>query len=95
MSPSRSDLQRLLAEHDIRPSKALGQNFVTDQNTLDRIVRLAELAQIGTVVEVGAGLGSLTLALAGAAAPVLAIEIDKRIAAVLEQVVAGLDVEVV
>jgi len=92
---SRSALQRLLAEHGIRPTKALGQNFVADPNTVERIARLAELPAGSTVVEVGAGLGSLTLALAGAGARVLAIEIDPRLVAVLRETVAGLDVEVI
>ncbi len=95
MTLSRSDVQRLLAEHDIRPSKALGQNFVADGNTVERIARLAELPSGSTVIEVGAGLGSLTLALAAVGARVIAIEIDRRLAAALKQVVAGLDVEVV
>jgi 16S rRNA (adenine1518-N6/adenine1519-N6)-dimethyltransferase len=71
---SRSEVQRLLAEHGIRPSKALGQNFVADPNTVERIARLADLAPGSTVVEVGAGLGSLTLALVGVGARVLAID---------------------
>ena len=95
MTLSRSDVQRLLAEHGIRPSKALGQNFVADPNTVERIARLAELPPSSTVVEVGAGLGSLTLALAGAGARVLAIEIDSRLADALQEIVAGLDVEVI
>lgn len=95
MTLSRSDVQRLLAEHDIRPSKALGQNFVADPNTVERIARLAELPPSSTVVEVGAGLGSLTLALAGSGAHVLAIEIDSRLADALQETVAGLDVEVI
>jgi len=92
---SRSDVQRLLAEHDIRPSKALGQNFVADGNTVERIARLAELQPGSTVIEVGAGLGSLTLSLAAVGAHVIAIEIDRRLAGALKQVVAGLDVDVV
>jgi 16S rRNA (adenine1518-N6/adenine1519-N6)-dimethyltransferase len=92
---SRSDVQRLLAEHGIRPTKALGQNFVADPNTVERIARLAELAPGATVVEVGAGLGSLTLALAGVGARVLAIEVDPRLVAALRETVDGLDVEVI
>ena len=95
MTLSRSDVQRLLAEHDIRPSKALGQNFVADGNTVERIARLAELQPGSTVIEVGAGLGSLTLSLAAVGAHVIAIEIDRRLAGALKQVVAGLDVDVV
>jgi 16S rRNA (adenine1518-N6/adenine1519-N6)-dimethyltransferase len=95
VSLSRSDVQRLLAEHGIRPSKALGQNFVADPNTVERIARLAELRTGETVVEVGAGLGSLTLALAATGAQVLAIEVDSRLLDALGETVAGLDVEVV
>jgi 16S rRNA (adenine1518-N6/adenine1519-N6)-dimethyltransferase len=91
---SRSEVQRLLAEHGIRPTKALGQNFVADPNTVERIARLAELAPGATVVEVGAGLGSLTLALAGVGARVLAIEVDHRLIDALRETVAGLDVDV-
>jgi 16S rRNA (adenine1518-N6/adenine1519-N6)-dimethyltransferase len=85
----------MLAEHGIRPSKALGQNFVFDANTVDRIVRLAELPAGSTVAEVGAGLGSLTVALARAGFPVRAIEIDRRLVDALRENVAGLDVEVI
>ena len=95
MSLSRSDVQRLLAEHGIRPSKALGQHFVADPNTVERIVRLAQVAAGDTVVEVGAGLGSLTLALAEAGAHVVAIELDTRLSGILAEVVAGRAVEVV
>jgi len=92
---SRSEVQRLLAEHGIRPTKALGQNFVADPNTVERIARLAGLVPGVTVVEVGAGLGSLTVALAHAGAHVVAIEVDPRLVAALRDTVAGLDVDVV
>jgi 16S rRNA (adenine1518-N6/adenine1519-N6)-dimethyltransferase len=95
VSLSRSDVQRMLAVHGVRPTKALGQNFVADPNTVARIARLAEVRPGATVVEVGAGLGSLTLALAEAGAQVVAVEVDRRLAAALRDVVAGLAVEVV
>ncbi len=95
MSLSRSDIQALLAEHGIRPTKTLGQNFVADPNTVTRIAALADLGPGASVVEIGAGLGSLTLALAAAGASVVAIEVDRRLAGVLRSTVAGLDVEVV
>jgi len=95
VSLSRSDVQRLLAERGIHPSKALGQNFVVDQNTVDRIVRLSGVTPGSTVVEVGAGLGSLTLALAAAGVHVVAIEVERRLVAVLDEVVTGRDVEIV
>jgi 16S rRNA (adenine1518-N6/adenine1519-N6)-dimethyltransferase len=71
----------------IRPTKALGQNFVHDPNTIRRIVRDAEVAAGETVLEVGPGLGSLTLGLLAAGAAVTAIEIDPRLAAELPETV--------
>jgi 16S rRNA (adenine1518-N6/adenine1519-N6)-dimethyltransferase len=86
---------RLLGEHGIRPSRALGQNFVADPNTVERIVRVAGVSAGDRVVEIGAGLGSLTLALAAAGASVIAIELDRRLAEVLRETTAELDVTVV
>lgn len=75
---------RALAERfGIRPTKKLGQNFVHDPNTVRRIVKAADLAPEDVVVEVGPGLGSLTLALLPAAAHVHAVEIDPALAAAL------------
>ena len=65
---------------DIRPTKTLGQNFVIDPNTVRRIVAAAHLKPHDTVVEIGPGLGSLTLALAETGAQVTAVEIDPRLA---------------
>ena len=84
----RPDVQRLLAEHGLRPSRALGQNFVTDPNTVRRIARLAGVTEGSAVVEIGAGLGSLTLALAEAGARVVAVEVDRGLVPVLREVVA-------
>ncbi len=74
------DLAELL---DVTPTKKLGQNFVIDANTVRRIVRVAEVAEGDIVVEVGPGLGSLTLGLLEAGARVVAVEIDRRLAAQL------------
>ncbi len=95
MTLTRSDVQRLLGDHGLRPSRALGQNFVVDPNTVRRIARLAEVGPGTDVVEIGAGLGSLTLALAETGAHVVAVEVDRGIVPVLRQVVAGRDVTVV
>jgi 16S rRNA (adenine1518-N6/adenine1519-N6)-dimethyltransferase len=78
----------LLARHQIKPSRARGQNFVVDPNTVRRVARLAGVGPGDRVVEVGAGLGSLTLALAETGASVLAVEVDKRLVPVLYEVVA-------
>ncbi len=92
---SGPDVRRLLAEHGIRPSRALGQNFVVDPNTVRRIARLAGLAAGERVVEIGAGLGSLTLALVEQGVRVRAVELDRRLLPVLREVVGGAAVEVV
>jgi 16S rRNA (adenine1518-N6/adenine1519-N6)-dimethyltransferase len=80
---------RALAERlGVRPTKQLGQNFVIDPNTIRRIVRAAGLRPDDTVVEVGPGLGSLTLGLLGAARRVVAVEIDPVLAAALPGTIA-------
>ncbi|MEO8557074.1 MAG: 16S rRNA (adenine(1518)-N(6)/adenine(1519)-N(6))-dimethyltransferase RsmA [Actinomycetota bacterium] len=74
----------------VRPTKSWGQNFVIDGNTVRRIVRLAELRPDDVVVEIGPGLGSLTLALLPQVARVVAVEIDSSLAAALPGTVAAL-----
>jgi 16S rRNA (adenine1518-N6/adenine1519-N6)-dimethyltransferase len=82
------EIRALAARLGISPAKSLGQNFVHDPNTVRRIVRAAALDADDVVVEVGPGLGSLTLALLPAARHVHAIEIDQRLAAALPETVA-------
>ncbi|MFD1545555.1 16S rRNA (adenine(1518)-N(6)/adenine(1519)-N(6))-dimethyltransferase RsmA [Nonomuraea guangzhouensis] len=80
---------RILADKlNLRPTKKLGQNFVIDAGTVRRIVRVAGVAPEDVVIEVGPGLGSLTLALLGAAQHVVAVEIDPVLAAQLPVTVA-------
>jgi 16S rRNA (adenine1518-N6/adenine1519-N6)-dimethyltransferase len=88
-------VRALLAEHGITPSRALGQHFLADPNTAARIVRLAALEPGDHVVEVGPGIGSLTVALADAGGHVLAVELDRHLLPVLSQVVGERAVEVV
>ncbi len=95
MTHTRTELAALLEAHDLGPSRALGQNFVVDPNTVRRIARLAAVGEGDHVVEIGAGLGSLTLALAETGASVTAVEIDRHLRPILEEVVAGRDVRVV
>ena len=78
----------MLDEHGLSPRRAFGQNFVADANTVRRIARLANVGPDDLVIEIGAGLGSLTLALADTGATVIAIEVDHGIAPVLRSVVA-------
>ncbi|MCW2741123.1 MAG: ksgA [Blastococcus sp.] len=81
---------RELAQHlDLRPTKTLGQNFLHDANTIRRIVRTADLRPDDVVLEVGPGLGSLTLGLLPSAAAVIAVEIDPRLADLLPVTVAA------
>jgi len=83
-----ADIRRLAAELDIRPTKTLGQNFVIDGNTIRRIVAAANLGENETILEVGPGLGSLTLGLLDAAERVVAVEIDPILAAKLPDTIA-------
>ncbi|MEU1805952.1 16S rRNA (adenine(1518)-N(6)/adenine(1519)-N(6))-dimethyltransferase RsmA [Streptomyces sp. NPDC019937] len=84
-----ADIRDLAARLGVRPTKQRGQNFVIDANTVRRIVRTAEVRPDDVVVEVGPGLGSLTLALLEAADRVTAVEIDDVLAAALPATVAA------
>jgi 16S rRNA (adenine1518-N6/adenine1519-N6)-dimethyltransferase len=75
--------------HDVRPTKQRGQNFVIDANTVRRIVRAAGVGADDVVVEVGPGLGSLTLALLGEVSRVVAVEIDPVLAGALPATLAS------
>jgi 16S rRNA (adenine1518-N6/adenine1519-N6)-dimethyltransferase len=83
-----AEVRALADRFGIRPTKRLGQNFVHDPNTVRRIVKAADLRPDDVVVEVGPGLGSLTLALLPAAAHVHAVEIDPALAVALPGTVA-------
>jgi 16S rRNA (adenine1518-N6/adenine1519-N6)-dimethyltransferase len=83
---SPRDAADLLAAHGLRPRKALGQHFVVDPNTVRRIARLAGVGPGDRVVEIGAGLGSLTLALLETGAEVTAVEVDPGLVEVLREV---------
>lgn len=85
----QSEVRALLDRHGLFARRSLGQNFVADPNTVRRIVRLAGVEIGDRVVEVGPGLGSLTLALADAGAQVLAVEKDSDLVPVLEEVLGG------
>lgn len=79
----RREVRRLLDEAGVTPSRLRGQNFLVDPNSAERIVRLAGVASGDHVLEIGAGLGSLTRALAASGAEVLAVEIDQRLSSYL------------
>lgn len=95
MTLSRSQVVELLDRHGVRPSRALGQNFVIDPNTVRNIARLAGVGEGDRVVEIGAGVGCLTLALAETGAAVTAVEVDRHLQAALEETTAGLGVRLV
>ncbi|MGZ5297122.1 MAG: 16S rRNA (adenine(1518)-N(6)/adenine(1519)-N(6))-dimethyltransferase RsmA [Actinomycetota bacterium] len=84
-------VRELAARHGIRPSKALGQHFLIDPNLAGAIASEAGASPGDRVVEVGAGLGSLTLALAATGARVRAIEFDRALLPALHEVTAGVD----
>ena len=82
-----AEIRALAAELDMRPTKQWGQNFVIDANTVRKIVKTAEITADDVVVEIGPGLGSLTLALLEVAKQVIVVEIDPKLAARLPQTV--------
>src|SRR6476620_3436727 len=83
-----ADVRSLAARLDVRPTKQRGQNFVIDANTVRRIVRTSGVGPDDVVVEVGPGLGSLTLALLETGARVVAVEVDPVLAAALPATIA-------
>ncbi len=83
-----TDVRRIAADIGFRPSKQRGQNFVVDANTVRRIVRTSGVGVDDVVVEVGPGLGSLTLGLLDVARHVIAVEIDPVLAGRLATTVA-------
>jgi 16S rRNA (adenine1518-N6/adenine1519-N6)-dimethyltransferase len=74
-----------LREYGIFPKKRLGQHFLVDRNILDKVIRTAQVGEEDVVLEVGPGLGEMTLALAHRAKRVIAVEIDPRLVAILEK----------
>jgi len=87
----RGQLAALLARHRLRARHSLGQNFLADPELRDRVVEAAGLAAEDEVLEVGAGLGTLTVALAGRCRRLVAVELDQRLAAVLRELTQGLE----
>ena len=85
-----AQIRELAAALDLKPSKSLGQNFVIDSNVCTKIVRTAAVGPTDVALEIGPGLGSLTLALLESAESVIAVEIDPRLAQQLPLTVANL-----
>jgi 16S rRNA (adenine1518-N6/adenine1519-N6)-dimethyltransferase len=82
------DIPALLRQYGLRPSKGLGQNFLQDEQALQKIVEIADIQQDDTVLEIGPGLGGLTRHLARRAAQVIAVELDEDLFAPLQAILA-------
>jgi len=89
-TPDPMQAARLLREYGVRPSRRLGQSFLTDPAALEKVVRAAGLQNDDVVLEVGAGLGVLTRRLASMAGRVVAVEFDRKLIPILETTLAGL-----
>lgn len=89
MTLTRTQVRSLLDRHGISPKRSLGQNFVVEPNTVRRTVELAEVGRGDSVVEIGPGVGSLTLALLEEGARVTAVEVDDVLVGVLAEVTEG------
>ena len=89
MTLTRTEVRDLLDRYQISPKRSLGQNFVVEPNTVRRIAELAEIKPGDRVLEIGPGIGSLTLALLDQSAELTAIEIDQKLVEVLREVTAG------
>ncbi len=95
MTLTRIEVMDLLTTRGLSPSRALGQNFVVDPNTVRRVARLSGAGPGDRIVEIGAGLGCLTLALAETGAEVTAVEVDRYLVPVLRELTEPLGVRVV
>jgi 16S rRNA (adenine1518-N6/adenine1519-N6)-dimethyltransferase len=84
-----TEIRELAAKLDLNPSKGLGQNFVIDGNVCQKIVRQVHLTSDDVALEIGPGLGSLTLAILESGAPLIAVEIDARLAKQLPETVSA------
>lgn len=93
MVQGRAEIKDLLSAYGLQPQRSLGQNFLADPNLVDRIVRTAAVGAGDFVLEVGAGTGTLTKALADTGAHVVAYEIDRGLLTLLENVLDGTGVE--
>ena len=90
LRPAPLDVRWLLRKYGLRPDKALGQNFLIDPASLRRVVEAADLTGDEIVLEIGAGLGSLTRCLAPVSERVVAVEFDRRLIPPLEESIASL-----
>ena len=85
----RKNIKNLLGKYGVRPSKGLGQNFLVDKRVLGKIIEAANLGKENTVLEIGAGIGTLTLELAKKAKKVIAVEKDPKMCEILHETMKG------
>jgi len=90
---SVKNVQKLLKNYGIRPSKKMGQNFLIDEKTFDKILKVADLSKNDIVLEIGPGIGNLTAKLAQKAKKVLAIEKDKKMCEILKKELKNQNIE--
>ena len=95
MTHSGADIRALLDRHGLEARRSFGQNLVVDPNTVRRIATLAGVAPGDPIVEIGPGLGSLTLALLEHDASVIAVEMDAELVPILREIVAGRNVTII
>ncbi|KKU06523.1 MAG: Ribosomal RNA small subunit methyltransferase A [Candidatus Magasanikbacteria bacterium GW2011_GWA2_45_39] len=88
-------IKQICARHHLKPDKNFGQNFLIDENVLQDIVDAAEIQKTDTIIEIGAGVGTLTSALAKRAGQVYAFEVDERLYPVLQETVSQKNVEII
>jgi 16S rRNA (adenine1518-N6/adenine1519-N6)-dimethyltransferase len=86
---SQQTIKELLAKHETRPNKRMGQNFLIDRNVLNKIISASELTPNDVVLEVGPGIGTLTQELAKNAGKIIAVEKDKTMVEILKETLAG------
>ncbi len=91
LNPNPVDVPRLLRAYGLTPRKGLGQNFLVDGSALRKLIEAAEIPPHAEVLEIGAGVGSLTVWLAAAARRVVAVEVDTNLIPLLRETLAGLD----
>ena len=89
MSLNYLDIFPLLQKYQVQPKKSLGQNFLVDPNGLNKVLKAAKVSPQDIVLEIGAGLGSLTYLLAQQSRHVVAVELDTRLIAPLREALAG------
>ena len=86
---SKDNIKKLFGKHETRSRKRLGQNFLVDKRVLGKIIEAANLGKEDTVLEIGAGIGTLTLELAKKAKKVIAVEKDPKMCEILHETMKG------